>query len=69
MRDLARTLKKDIGLLMVGEETDLDKNLVEALADHTPGPCPDLPPIEAALGLQRVAPKPGGPRKRNSRRG
>ncbi|MFM9598143.1 chemotaxis protein CheA, partial [Streptomyces scabiei] len=27
------SLKKDINLLLVGEETDLDKNLVEALAD------------------------------------
>ncbi|CAG9296180.1 chemotaxis protein CheA [Celerinatantimonas diazotrophica] len=33
VRDLARSLKKDINLVMVGEETDLDKNLVEALAD------------------------------------
>jgi two-component system, chemotaxis family, sensor kinase CheA len=33
VRDLARSLKKDIKLEMVGEETDLDKNLVEALAD------------------------------------
>lgn len=33
VRDLARNLKKDIVLEMVGEETDLDKNLVEALAD------------------------------------
>jgi len=33
VRDLARSLKKEIGLTMVGEETDLDKNLVEALAD------------------------------------
>lgn len=33
VRDLSRTLKKDINLLLVGEETDLDKNLVEALAD------------------------------------
>ncbi len=33
VRDLARSLKKDINLLLVGEETDLDKNLVEALAD------------------------------------
>lgn len=33
VRDLARQLKKDINLEMVGEETDLDKNLVEALAD------------------------------------
>ena len=33
VRDLARTLKKDINLELQGEETDLDKNLVEALAD------------------------------------
>ncbi|WP_133407599.1 chemotaxis protein CheA [Parashewanella tropica] len=33
VRDLARSLDKDINLVMVGEETDLDKNLVEALAD------------------------------------
>ncbi|WP_198780505.1 chemotaxis protein CheA [Shewanella putrefaciens] len=33
VRDLARTLNKEIDLVMVGEETDLDKNLVEALAD------------------------------------
>ncbi|PSW07578.1 chemotaxis protein CheA [Photobacterium lipolyticum] len=33
VRDLARILKKDIVLEMRGEETDLDKNLVEALAD------------------------------------
>jgi two-component system chemotaxis sensor kinase CheA len=33
VRDLARTLKKEITLQLEGEETDLDKNLVEALAD------------------------------------
>ncbi|HHF0546470.1 TPA: chemotaxis protein CheA [Vibrio alginolyticus] len=33
VRDLARNLNKDIVLEMRGEETDLDKNLVEALAD------------------------------------
>ncbi|MFA0441725.1 chemotaxis protein CheA [Vibrio sp. 10N.286.49.C2] len=33
IRDLARSLNKDIVLVMQGEETDLDKNLVEALAD------------------------------------
>lgn len=33
VRDLARSLKKDIALELKGEETDLDKNLVEALAD------------------------------------
>lgn len=33
VRDLARSLQKDINLVLEGEETDLDKNLVEALAD------------------------------------
>ncbi|MGY0562717.1 MAG: chemotaxis protein CheA [Paraglaciecola chathamensis] len=33
VRDLARTLKKEITLELEGEDTDLDKNLVEALAD------------------------------------
>ena len=33
VRDLARSLKKEVSLEMQGEETDLDKNLVEALAD------------------------------------
>ena len=33
VRDLSRSLGKEVRLEMVGEETDLDKNLVEALAD------------------------------------
>ncbi len=33
VRDLARSLKKEVELELVGEDTDLDKNLVEALAD------------------------------------
>lgn len=33
VRDLARNMKKEIDLEMHGEETDLDKNLIEALAD------------------------------------
>jgi two-component system, chemotaxis family, sensor kinase CheA len=33
VRDLARSLNKDVQLVLQGEETDLDKNLVEALAD------------------------------------
>lgn len=33
VRDLARTLKKEIQLELRGEDTDLDKNLVESLAD------------------------------------
>jgi len=33
VRDLARSLKKEVLLELQGEDTDLDKNLVEALAD------------------------------------
>ncbi|VAW56674.1 Signal transduction histidine kinase CheA [hydrothermal vent metagenome] len=33
VRDLSRSINKEIKLEMLGEETDLDKNLVEALAD------------------------------------
>jgi len=33
VRDLARSLNKEISLELRGEDTDLDKNLVEALAD------------------------------------
>ncbi|PJE55262.1 chemotaxis protein CheA [Marinomonas sp. BSi20584] len=33
VRDLARNMKKEVNLVLRGEETDLDKNLVEALAD------------------------------------
>ena len=33
VRDLSRQLDKEIDLVMEGEDTDLDKNLVEALAD------------------------------------
>lgn len=33
VRDMARNLKKEINLELNGEETDLDKNLLEALAD------------------------------------
>lgn len=33
VRDLSRTMKKQVKLELIGEETDLDKNLVEALAD------------------------------------
>ena len=33
VRDISRNLKKEVNLVLVGEDTDLDKNLVEALAD------------------------------------
>jgi two-component system chemotaxis sensor kinase CheA len=33
VRDLSRSMKKEVKLELIGEDTDLDKNLVEALAD------------------------------------
>ncbi|MEM7291859.1 MAG: chemotaxis protein CheA [Pseudomonadota bacterium] len=33
VRDLARSLNKEVQLTLIGEDTDLDKNLVEALSD------------------------------------
>ncbi len=33
VRDLSRNLQKEVDLVLQGEDTDLDKNLVEALAD------------------------------------
>ncbi len=33
VRDIARSLKKEINLEMIGEDTELDKNVVDALAD------------------------------------
>lgn len=33
VRDLARSLKKEVNLELAGEDTELDKNLVEAIAD------------------------------------
>ena len=61
VRDLARSLKKEINLDLVGEETDLDKNLVEALADplvHLVRNSVDhgieLPEIREASGKPRV---------------
>ncbi|MDR8524450.1 chemotaxis protein CheA [Shewanella fidelis] len=61
VRDLARTLNKEIDLVMVGEDTDLDKNLVEALADplvHLVRNSVDhgieMPDIREANGKQRT---------------
>lgn len=61
VRDLARNLKKEINLDLVGEETDLDKNLVEALADplvHLVRNSVDhgieLPAIREAAGKSRT---------------
>ena len=72
MKTYAR-LARDAGARIIGgccgSTPEHIAALVEALADHEPGPCPDLAGIETALGLQRVAPKPGGPRERRTRRG
>jgi Chemotaxis protein histidine kinase and related kinases len=61
VRDLARNLKKEINLELVGEETDLDKNLVEALADplvHLVRNSVDhgieLPAVRESVGKSRV---------------
>lgn len=61
VRDMARNLKKEIHLELVGEETDLDKNLVEALADplvHLVRNSVDhgieLPSVRESLGKPRV---------------
>jgi len=61
VRDLARSLKKEINLELIGEETDLDKNLVEALADplvHLVRNSVDhgieFPDVRAANGKSRI---------------
>jgi len=61
VRDLARSLKKEINLELRGEETDLDKNLVEALADplvHLVRNAVDhgveMPEVREAQGKPRV---------------
>jgi len=60
VRDLARSLNKEISLVLKGEETDLDKNLVEALADplvHLVRNSVDhgieAPDVREAMGKQR----------------
>jgi two-component system chemotaxis sensor kinase CheA len=61
VRDLSRTLNKEINLELIGEETDLDKNLVEALADplvHLVRNSVDhgieLPDVRETMGKNRV---------------
>jgi two-component system chemotaxis sensor kinase CheA len=61
VRDLARNLKKEINLELVGEETDLDKNLVEALADplvhlvrNSVDHGVELPEVREAAGKPRL---------------
>lgn len=60
VRDLARSLKKEVTLELKGEDTDLDKNLVEALADplvHLVRNSVDhgieMPDVRAAAGKPR----------------
>lgn len=61
VRDLARSLKKEVELCLRGEETDLDKNLVEALADplvhlvrNSVDHGVEMPDIREAAGKPRV---------------
>jgi len=61
VRDLARSLKKEVNLVLEGEDTDLDKNLVEALADplvHLVRNAVDhgveMPEVRAAAGKPRT---------------
>ena len=61
VRDLARTLKKEIELVMVGEDTDLDKNLVEAPADPWFTWC--ATPATMASRCRTCARKAGKPRQ------
>ena len=61
VRDLARNLRKEVNLVLQGEETDLDKNLVEALSDplvHLVRNAVDhgieMPEVREANGKSRV---------------
>lgn len=61
VRDLARSLKKEVNLELVGEETDLDKNLVDALADplvhlvrNSVDHGVEMPDVRAAAGKPRT---------------
>lgn len=61
VRDMARNLKKEINLELEGEETDLDKNLVEALSDplvHLVRNSVDhgieMPSVRVAAGKPRI---------------
>lgn len=61
VRDMARNLKKEINLDLEGEDTDLDKNLVEALSDplvHLVRNSVDhgieMPSVREAAGKSRI---------------
>ncbi len=61
VRDLARSMGKDVNLELSGEDTDLDKNLVEALADplvhlvrNSVDHGVELPDVRVAAGKPRA---------------
>ena len=65
VRDLARNMKKEINLELVGEETDLDKNLVEAPRRSAGAPGaqrrrPRHRESGGARGRRQAAGRPGG---------
>ncbi|MDQ1362462.1 MAG: two-component system, chemotaxis family, sensor kinase CheA [Pseudomonadota bacterium] len=61
VRDLSRQIKKEIKLEMMGEETDLDKNLVEALADPLVHLVRNA--VDHGIELPEVREKKGKPRE------
>jgi len=61
VRDVARMLGKEVDLVLVGEDTDLDKNLVEALADplvhlvrNSVDHGVEMPDVRERMGKQRM---------------
>ena len=61
VRDLARNLKKEVQLELQGEDTDLDKNLVEALADPLVHLVRNA--VDHGIEMPDVREKAGKPRK------
>lgn len=61
VRDLSRQINKEIKLEMMGEETDLDKNLVEALADPLVHLVRNA--VDHGIELPEVREKKGKPRE------
>ncbi|KAG1239739.1 hypothetical protein G6F68_018339 [Rhizopus microsporus] len=60
-RDVARSRKKDVDLELIGAETELDRNLVEALADplvhlvrNAIGHGVEMPDLREAQGKPRM---------------
>ncbi|RUM58078.1 MAG: chemotaxis protein CheA [Marinomonas sp.] len=54
VRDLARNLKKEVNLELRGEDTDLDKNLVEALVRNSVDHGVEAPDVREAKGKPRM---------------